>query len=51
MISAARNISRDYKIPGREMVQGPLLDKCFDNHIKNQCEKLLNRADIYGLNC
>ena len=30
-------------------MQGPLLDNCFENHIKNQCEKLLNGADIYGL--
>ena len=36
-------------MPGRETVQEPLLDKCFDNHIKNQREKLLNGADIYGL--
>ena len=27
-----------------------MLDNCFDNNIKNQCEKLLNVADIYGLN-
>ena len=26
-----------------------LLDNCFDNHIKNQHEKLLNGADIHGL--
>ena len=26
-----------------------MLDNCFENHIKNQREKLLNRADIYGL--
>ena len=31
------------------MVQGLLFDKCFDNHIKNQHEKLLNGSDIYGL--
>ena len=30
-------------------MQGPLLDKCFENHTKNQLEKLLNGADIYGL--
>ena len=28
----------------------PLLDNCFDNHIKNQREKLLNGEDIYGIN-
>ena len=28
---------------------GPLLDNCVGNHIKNQREKLLNGADIYGL--
>ena len=49
MISSTRNVSRDYKLPGRETVQGPLLDNCFENHIKNQREKLLNGADIYGL--
>ena len=49
MISADSNVSRDYKLPGREMVQGLFLDNCFDNHIKNQREKLLNGADIYGL--
>ena len=49
MISASRNVSRDYKLPGRETVQGPLLDNCFENHIKKQCEKLPNGADIYGL--
>ena len=27
----------------------PLLDNCFDNHIKNQREKLLNGEDIHGL--
>ena len=26
-----------------------MLDNCFENHIKNQREKLLNGADIYGL--
>ena len=26
MISTARNVSRNYKLPGREMVRGPLLD-------------------------
>ena len=31
------------------MVRGPLLGNCFDNHIKNQREKLLKGADIYGL--
>ena len=30
-------------------MQGPLLDNCFENHINNQFEKLLNRSDIYGL--
>ena len=47
-ISASRNVSRDYKLPGRETVLGTLLDHVFDNHIKNQCEKLLNGAEIYG---
>ena len=28
MISADRNVSRDYKQPGRETAQGMLLDKC-----------------------
>ena len=49
MISSARNVSRNYKLPGRETLQGPLLGNCFDNHIKNQREKLLNGADIYGI--
>ena len=49
IISASRNVSKDYKLPGRDRVRGPLLDNCFDNNIKNQCEKLLNGADIYGL--
>ena len=31
------------------MVLGLLVDNFFENHIKNQREKLLNRADIYGL--
>ena len=48
-ISAARNVSRNYKIPGRETVRGPLLDNYFENHIKNQHDKLLNGSDIYGL--
>ena len=30
-------------------MRGPLLDTCFENHIKNQREKLLNGADIYEL--
>ena len=30
-------------------MQGPLLDNIFYNHIKNQCDKLLEGADIYGL--
>ena len=51
MISAVRNVSRDYKLPGIETVQGPLLDNCFDNYIKNQREKLLNGEDIYGIHC
>ena len=49
MISSARNVSRDCKLSGRETVRGPLLDNCFENNIKNQREKLLNRADIYGI--
>ena len=44
MISYARNVSRDYKLPGRDRVRGPLLDNCSDNNIKNQREKLLNGA-------
>ena len=34
MISASRNASRDYKLPGRETVRGPFIDNSFDNHIK-----------------
>ena len=30
-------------------MQGPLIDNFFENHIKNQREKLLNMADTYGL--
>ena len=37
IVSAARNVSRYYKLSGRETVQGLLIDKCFDNHINNQC--------------
>ena len=29
IISAARNVSRNYKLPGRETVPWPLLDNCF----------------------
>ena len=50
MISAARNVSRYYKLPGRDTVLGPFLDKFFENNIKNQRDKLLNGSDIYGLN-
>ena len=49
MISADRNVSSDYKIPGRETVRGLLLDIFFENDMKNQREKLLNGEDIYGL--
>ena len=49
MISSARNVSRDYNLSGRKTVQGQLLDNCFEKNIKNQHEKLLNRADMYGL--
>ena len=49
MISAVRNVSNYYELPGRETVLGPLIDNCFENNIKNQSEKLLNRADIYGI--
>ena len=49
MISAAINISRYYTLPGRDTVQEPLLDNCFDNHIKNQIDKLTIGADIYGI--
>ena len=49
MISAAINVSRDNKLPGRETVRGPLSDNVFENHIKNQREKLLNGEYIYGL--
>ena len=49
MIIAARNVSRDYKLPEREIVLGPLLDKFFENNIKNQRERLINKAYIYGL--
>ena len=44
MISATRNVSRDHKLQGWETVRGPLLDNFVENHIKNQREKLLNRA-------
>ena len=30
-------------------MQWPLLYECFDNHIMNQREKLLNGSDIYGI--
>ena len=30
-------------------MQGSFLNKCFENHIKKQREKLLNKADIYGI--
>ena len=36
MPSAVRNVSGDYKLPGREAVQGSFIDECFENHIKNQ---------------
>ena len=49
MISAVRNVSRDYKLPGRETVRGPLLDNFFENNTKNQRDKLLNGADKYKL--
>ena len=49
MIGAASNVSRYYKMSGRETVRGVLLDNCFDNHIKNQREKLLNGAYVYGI--
>ena len=49
MISADRNVSRDYNLPGRKTIRGPFIDKFFKNHIKNQCEKLLNGAYIYGI--
>ena len=49
MISVSRNVSRYYNIPGRETVWGTLPDNCFDNHINNQREKLINRAYIYGI--
>ena len=49
MIRSAINVPRDYKLPGRETVRGPLIGNCFDNHIKNQHEKLLNRAEIHGI--
>ena len=39
MIISARNISRYYKLPGRETVRGPFLDNFLENNIKNQCEK------------
>ena len=49
IISTSRNVSMDYKLPGRETLQGALVNKCFENHIKNEFERLLNGADIYGL--
>ena len=49
MIRSARNISRDYKLPGMETVRGPLLDNLFYNYIKNQCKKLINEVDKYGI--
>ena len=49
MISTDRNVSRYYKTLGRDKIQGTLLEKCFENHINNQCENLLNEADIYGI--
>ena len=48
MISAARNVSSNYKLPGRETVRGPLIDNVFENHINKQREKSLNGSDIYG---
>ena len=49
MFSDSRNVSRNYKLPWREKVRGVLLDNIFKNNIKNQREKLLNGADVYGL--
>ena len=36
IISATRNVSRNYKLPGREMVRGPLIDNVFGINIKKQ---------------
>ena len=49
IISTARNVPRNYNLPGRETVRGLVLDNVFENHIKSQHEKLLNGADLYGL--
>ena len=49
MIRAARKVSRDCKLPGRDTMRGTLLDNFFENHIKNQREKLVKGADIYRI--
>ena len=49
MIGVARNVSRGYKLSGRDTVRGLLPVNFFLNHMKNQHEKLLNGAGIYGL--
>ena len=49
IIRAVRNVSRNYKLLGRETVREPFIDKCVENHIKNQLDNVLNGADIYGL--
>ena len=49
IISPGRKVSMDYNLPGREMVWGKLIDKCFENHINNKHEKLINGSYIYGL--
>ena len=48
MIMHARNISSDFKFPGREKIRGPLLTACHDRHMLTVKEKLLNEAHIYG---
>ena len=49
MISYYRNVSRNWKILGRETVWGQIPEICFDNYINNQCWNLIKRADIYGI--
>ena len=49
IIIKAKTIPRDYKVPSREKIRGPILDACYNTMRDRQTKELLLEADVFGL--
>ena len=49
MILKAKKVPREYKIPSRDTIRGPLLDACYSTKRERHTKNLLNEAEVFGL--